>query len=258
MDMDLYYLRRSLILLLQWILFFVLTMIGLIIGATFIPGDKCISAEYYCYPHARLTRLEKALITDCFNLADPTCSRQIYISNHYFKVRLLLIYFSSVFIMMIYTWHRTVRLKSCFFAVSVITVLIFGIDFVLYFNQPACVVISVFFMLIFWYPLLIAFLSNNNENPLSLLCGIDVPLDNLDEFLQNSLSKRARFYRWAKHMKKKWNIKEEKLIISIISIIILSTVFIIISAYTMPFIFEYKRDMMKTCNRYRDVEKLCT
>ncbi|CAF1368621.1 unnamed protein product [Rotaria sordida] len=38
----------------------------------------------------------------------------------------------------------------------------------------------------------------------------------LNESLVDGHSKRARFYRWAKKIKKQWNIKEEKLIITLI------------------------------------------
>jgi hypothetical protein len=55
------------------------------------------------------------------------------------------------------------------------------------------------------------------------------------EFLLNDTSKRARFYRWAKKMKKKWNIQEEKLIISIITIVTVSIISAIVPIYILPF-----------------------
>jgi hypothetical protein len=79
-----------------------------------------------------------------------------------------------------------------------------------------------------------AYLSGNVDDPLSVICGHNISSNDLHEFLLNDTSKRARFYRWTHKMKKKWNIKEEKLIISIIFIVMMSIASAIILHYILP------------------------
>jgi hypothetical protein len=79
-----------------------------------------------------------------------------------------------------------------------------------------------------------AYLSENVDDPFSVICGHNISPNDLHEFLLNDTSKRARFYRWTNKMKKKWNIKEEKLIISIISIVMMSIASAIILHYILP------------------------
>jgi len=88
--------------------------------------------------------------------------------------------------------------------------------------------------LVFAFAKLAVLMPHSNPDPLSILCGHDVPLKNRYEFLQNDNSKCARFYRWAKKMKIQWNIEEEKLIITIIVGVIASILTIIVSFYVLP------------------------
>ena len=61
----------------------------------------------------------------------------------------------------------------------------------------------------------------------NVLCGYDSPLNKRYEYLQNDTSTSPRFYRWAKKMNKRWNIEEEKLIMTTIVDIIISGICII-------------------------------
>ncbi len=48
--------------------------------------------------------------------------------------------------------------------------------------------------LVFAFAKIAVLMPHNNPDPLSILCGHDVPLKNRYEFLQNDNSKCARFY----------------------------------------------------------------
>ncbi len=121
-----------------------------------------------------------------------------------------------------------------FFCLFVITVIVFGTDLILYFDHAVYVSSVVCLSLVVNFSSLMAYLFQNVEDPLSVLCGHNILSNDLYEFLLNDTSKRACFYRWAKKMKKKWNIKEEKLIISIIAIVIVSIITAILPVYVLP------------------------
>ena len=57
------------------------------------------------------------------------------INDYFFWSKIILVYYSWIIIHMVYTWHRTVRLSSCYFALFVITISIFGTDLSLYFDR---------------------------------------------------------------------------------------------------------------------------
>ncbi|UJR24108.1 hypothetical protein I4U23_027075 [Adineta vaga] len=190
--------------------------------------DDCVDKVCYFTTQARLAKLQTSSIDNCSDLTDPVCFRQTRINNHFFKVRLVIIFHSSLIIAMVYVWHRTVRLLSCFFVLFLITLILFGTDVIFYVDQPFVIRTVVCYCVILTFPSLIIYLSIDNEDPLSVLCGYDRLADGLHEFLQNDNSKRACFYRWAKKMMKVWNIEEEKLIISVIFVTIVSVVATII------------------------------
>jgi len=81
-------------------------------------------------------------------------------------------------------------------------------------------------------------MPHNVDDPLCALCErIALPYI-LNESLLTGHSKRARFYRWAKKMKKEWNIKEEKLVMTAITtpiVIILGFIFV---TCVCPYILE--------------------
>jgi len=231
--MDLRHVKQAVIFILQFILFLFLYIVGFVCGLIYMVDD-CVPNACYFSTYARLAKLETTSAVDCSNLTDPLCSRQMRIYVYFFKVKMLIIYYSSIIISMVYTWHRTVRLLSCFFVLFVITVIVFGTDLILYFDNAVYVSSIVCFSLVTSFSSLMAHLSQNVEDPLSVLCGYNILSNDLYEFLLNDTSKRARFYRWAKKMKKQWNIKEEKLIISIIAIIIISIGSAIAPVYLVP------------------------
>jgi hypothetical protein len=231
--MDLHHLKQTVTFALQFILFFFLFTIGVVCGLIYM-NDDCVPNACYFSTYARLAKLEKTSADNCSNLTDPLCSRQMRVDVYFFKVKMLIIYYSSIIISMVYTWHRTVRLLSSFFVLFVITVIVFGTDLILCFDQAVYVSTMVCLSLMVLFPSLMAYLAQNAEDPLSLLCGHNILSDNLYEFLLNDTSKRPRLYRWAKKMKQQWNIKEEKLIISIIAIIIISIVGTIVPVYVLP------------------------
>ncbi|CAF5129593.1 unnamed protein product, partial [Rotaria sp. Silwood1] len=81
---------------------------------------------------------------------------------------------------MIYTWHQTIRLLSCIFALLVIIVIVFGTDLVLYFDEIFNASSMPYYI----------------EDPLGLLCTSHVSSSDRYEFLQNDISISTRFYRW--------------------------------------------------------------
>ena len=78
-------------------------------------------------------------------------------------------------------------------------------------------------MSFFLFVLLEAFMPHHAYNTLRVLCERIVSLNRLDDCFPYGHSKYARFYRWATKMKAKWNIEEEKLIITFIIEIITIT-----------------------------------
>jgi hypothetical protein len=173
--------------------------------------------EYLRYPrtHNHRAKLKPFLAGSCSNHTDLSCSFQAAINVYLLRIKLFLVYYSSMIIGMIYTWHRTVRLSSCLSSVYIIIIILFGTDLILYLEHIGFISFFICFHLFYMFLTLEALLPHDVENPLRFVCGYDVSLNNLDAFLQNDTSKRARFYRWVQKMKHQWNIKDEKLIITI-------------------------------------------
>jgi hypothetical protein len=112
--MDLHHVRQAIIFILQFILFFFLFLVGFVCGLIYMIDD-CVPNACYFSTYARLAKLETTSAVDCSNFTDSLCSRQMRIYVYFFKVKMLIIYYLSIIISMVYTWHRTVRLLSCFF-----------------------------------------------------------------------------------------------------------------------------------------------
>ena len=208
-------------------------MIGYTYGLTYI-HEECVSNACYFSTHARLMKLEITSTIDCSDPTDSVCSRQTRIYVHFFNVKMLIIYYSAIIISMIYTWHCTVRLRACFLVLFLTVLIVFGTDLILYLDHAVYVSSVVCVSIIVIFSTLMAHLLQNVDDPLSVICGQNVSSNDLYEFLLNDTSKRACFYRWAKKMKKKWHIKEEKLILSIITIVLVSIIVGIISIYVSP------------------------
>jgi hypothetical protein len=163
-------------------------------------------------------------------------STQMNINTYFFPTKLAMIYFSTIFIAMIYTWHQTVRLSYCFFALLLITIIICATDLVLIsdnilpISQVVCCGLVASFSV-----LRTIYIPEKIEFTLRFLCESNVSLNDWYEFLQNDTSICARFYQWVKRTKKQWNI-EEKLIITTIVALITST-FTIILYLCLAFLF---------------------
>ena len=219
----------------QFTLFVYLFFIGFVSGGLYIYYYR-IEYTHYSFNFARLDELKRTSAAGCSNLINLPCSLQTDVNVYFFWMKFMLVYYSTLIIAMVYTWHRTVRLSSCFLTLLLTTAICFGTDLILYFDDIFLVSSMVCISLIVMFPFLSGYLSRNIDDPLSLFCGYGVPPDNICEFLQNDASKRACFYRWTKKMKKKWNIEEEKLAITITVGIITSIIITILAVPLVPFV----------------------
>jgi hypothetical protein len=225
---DLHHFKPAIILTRQFLLFIFLFIIGFVVGTLYIEFDRFKYASY-SFTYACLAELKTTLADGCSNLTDLPCSLQMHIDVYFLWTKFVLVYYSLIIIATIYTWHRTVRLSSCIFALYVITVLIFGTDLILYFDPIFAISFYVFILQVLWGSQLEAFMPHNIGDPLSALYERIALSDILNESLLTGHSKRARFYWWAKKMKKEWNIKDEKLIMTAITTpitLIISLIFI--------------------------------
>lgn len=150
----------------------------------------------------------------CTNFPDFPCSLRNIMDIYFFWNKFFFVYHSSIIIAMTYTWHRTVRFSSCLLTLLTIVLVTFGTDYILSFQQIRFITLNVCVALMPVFSVLEVLMPHNHRDPLSRLCGHDVALSIRYEYLQKDTAIRARFYRWAKKTKKKWNIDEEKLFVS--------------------------------------------
>ena len=179
--------------------------------------------RYYVhsFTHAHLAELKTNSADKCYNLTNLPCHLQTSINFYFLLVEYLVVYYFSIVIGIIYTWHRTIRLLSCLFTIFVITIIICGTDLILYFDQIVVNSFTVCLSLFFTFIKLEVCIPHMVDDPLSVLCRKTASSTDLYEYLLTDHSKRARFYRWAKKMKKQWDIREEKFIITIIASLII-------------------------------------
>ncbi len=76
--------------------------------------NDCVSNTCYFSTHARLAKLETTSAVDCSNPTDSLCSRQMRIYIYFFKVKILIIYYSSIIIVYMAPHCPLVVLFSCF------------------------------------------------------------------------------------------------------------------------------------------------
>jgi hypothetical protein len=219
----------------QFLLFLLLMMIGTIYGFSYIQSYQ-LQYRSYSFTNARLITFKATLINGCSNLTDLPCSLQEYINDYFFWIKFSFIYFSLIIIAMIYTWHRTVRLTFCAFALCTIKIIVFGTNFILIFDKIFCVTVTLCVGLISTFFSVTAYMPPKFEDPLRVHCGPDVLSIDCYEFLQTDTSKRARFYRWVHKIKKQWNIDEEKLIITTIAGVVNGIFCIIFASYFAPLV----------------------
>jgi hypothetical protein len=230
--MDIRRAKLFLILLFQSGFFFILFIIGNFCASLFVEHYRREYASY-SFTHTGLVELQTSLIDNCSNLTDLPCSLQMHINVYFLSVKCVLLYYLSIVIGMAYTWHRTVRFSHCVYAFFIIAVIIFRTGLVFYFDRIVEITFITCVSLVQMFSALQALMPYNAHDPLRELCQRITEPNNPNGFLLDGHSKRARFYRWAKKIKKQWNIEEEKLIVTAIAGII-SFIIVILFAYFWP------------------------
>ena len=178
---------------------------------------------YFSSINLRLAAFRPTLADVCSDLTSLSCSVLMDINAFCFWLQLFLLYFLSIIICMIYAWHCTMRGSHCIFALSIVGTLIFYTDLLLRFDRivPVAPIVCLFSMKIFF--LFEYLMPHQSPDPLLTLCErMASPIDS-NEILHGR-SKCARFYQWAKRMKQEWGIQEEKLIFTLIVVIMANSV----------------------------------
>jgi hypothetical protein len=232
--------KLFLILLFQCGFFFILSIIGNFYASSFVEHYRRQYASY-SFKHARLVELQTSLIDNCSNLTDLPCSLQMHINVYFLSVKFVLLYYLSIVIGMTYTWHRTVRFSHCVVTFFIIADIIFRTDLVLYFDKIVEVTFVTCVTLLQLFSTLQALMPYNAHDPLRELCERITSPNNPNGFVLDvdDHSKRARFYRWVKKIKKQWNIEEEKLIVTAIAGMIISFIIIIMFCLYWPAINSF-------------------
>ncbi|CAF3393953.1 unnamed protein product [Rotaria sp. Silwood2] len=231
--MDLRIVKLLCIMAFQFLVYHLLLTLSDIYVVYFIERNRD-TYKFYCLTNARLITFKAISPEGCSNRTDLSCSLQMCINVHSFSIKLVEVYLSSILIAMIYTYHQTVRLWSCCFALFVIIITSFGTDFVLLSDK----ILSISFTLCIALNIILMFatacMPSIIQDPLSFLCGPDDLSIDRYEFLQHDTSIQVRFYRWIQKMKKQWNIEEEKLIVTTIVGIVTSSIWITYAVYVSP------------------------
>ena len=185
------------------------------------------NAKYrrYSFTHARLAELKTTLVNGCSNLTNLPCSLQMNINSYFFWSKFLIIYYLSIIIAMTYTWHRTVRFSHCVITFFLLLYIIFRTDLILHFDGIVYVTFVMCFKSFCTFSFLEGLMPHNIRDPWRAFCETIASACGHDTCLLYGHSKCARFYQWTMRMKKQWNIKEEKLIITFIVEIITSISF---------------------------------
>ncbi len=112
--MHLRHVRQAVVIfILQFILFLFLFVVGFVCGLIYMIDD-CVPNACYFSTHARLAKLETTSAVDCSNPTNSICSRQMRIYIYFFKVKMLIIYYSSIIIVYMAPHCPLVVLFSCF------------------------------------------------------------------------------------------------------------------------------------------------
>lgn len=230
------YLKRSCkSFLFQYCLFIFLLAIGIITEAIWIFHYR-LKYKYYSFTNLRLAALRSTSGNRCSELTNLPCSLQMQIDIYFFWSKCLLLYFMSIIICMIYTWHRTVRGSHCIGAISILGDITFHTDLVVYFDGIVVVAPLVYFISFLTFTLVHTLMPNESPDPLLSFCKQIASSVDSNEILHGR-SQCARFYRWAKKMKQKWNIKQEKLVITLISGIVTNVLMICWLFVLYPYLF---------------------
>lgn len=207
----------------QVFILFGLFVIGNIFSDLFVDHYQ-YQYKTYSLTHSQLVDRQIFSINNCSNLTDLPCSLQMYINVYFLSIRFLLLYYLLIIIGMIYIWHSSVRFSYCILTYSILVDIIFRSDLIYYFDDIVRVTYSVCFQCIFFFPLLEGFMPHKHPDPLHALCERIILPHQSNECLLHGNSKRARFYQWTKSISEQWNIKDEKLIVTLILGLITSVI----------------------------------
>jgi len=214
---------------LQWFLFWFLYAIGFVFDLNCYYFRYRFKYARYCFTHARLAELQTTLVDGCSNLTNLPCSLQMTIDVYFLWSKFLIIYYLSIIIGMIYTWHRSVCFSHCVITLFIVSDILFHTDLFLYFDQIVLFTSFVCVLSLFMLFSMECTIPHDSHDQLRTFCKIIALPDVLDEDFFEGPSKLARFYRWATKMKIQWNIQEEKLVFTfIIQIIICISTMIVI------------------------------
>ncbi|CAF4877361.1 unnamed protein product, partial [Rotaria sp. Silwood2] len=80
---------------------------------------------------AVLEKLRSSSMNDSCNLS---LLPSLYINTNidFYRDKLLFMFYTSILILLIYLWHRTVRLIPCLFLIIILSILTFATDILLY------------------------------------------------------------------------------------------------------------------------------
>ncbi len=231
-DMDIRVIKFIITYALQSVIFILLCNMGLL-GWTIHAKLEPFEQKLYSFANDLLISFQITFGNICSDLTDQSCSLPMNINPYFFSTKLALIYYALLIIVIIYTWHETVRLSSCFFALLIITIIIFGTDLALISDKIllyAYTMCTSFF--ISSAALRAGYIPENIDISLHVLYEPNMSIKDWCKFLQNDTSISAYFCRWVKRTKKKLNI-EEKLILSTIIGLIIFIITIIMCVYDL-------------------------
>lgn len=221
--------------MLRFFLFFFLFIIGVVCNLNYYYFPYRFEYAHYSFTHARLAELQTTLADGCSNLTDLPCSLQMSIDVYFLWSKFLILYYMSIIIGMIYTWHHSVCISHCVITLLIVSDILFHTNLFLYFDQvvlfSAFVCVQSIFLLLSTEGLM----PHDSDDPLRTFCKKIVLPKVLGENFFESHSKLARFYRWAMKMKSHWNIQDEKLVFTLITEIILCIIIRIVIFFFLDF-----------------------
>ncbi len=199
-------------------------------GALYTVGYH-VKYESYFFTHDRLIELQLLLTNGCYTFTDLPCSLQMKRNVYFLRIKFLLVYYSLIVISMIYTWHRTVSLLYCAIAMFIIIVISFGTNLILYSDNIVRISSLTCSGLVTLFVSLEGLMPYGVDDPLHVFRQRITYRNNRNNFSLDGQSRCTRFYHWVKAMKKQWNVKEDKLIITFIASVIGIVLGIIVGSY---------------------------
>ncbi|CAF1148298.1 unnamed protein product [Rotaria magnacalcarata] len=169
-------------------------------------------------------------INDSCNLSLPP---SLYINTNvdFYRDKLSFMFYTSTLILLVYLWHRTVRLIPCLFLIIILAILTFSTDLLLYSDNIILIADNVNIFLIITMISLELFMPHVCDDPLLWLCLAiyDNPVHYRDTDILEKNNKVKCIYERMKNMKSFWNIQEEKLVITAIVLPIVASITIIMN-----------------------------